>query len=77
MSSIRMRAEGQLSPNSLLDARYFSSSLYATGAFQTATPVLELRGSQSKSVCGLRGTVGTPEASPTDPIPAGFCSQKL
>ena len=30
-----------------LDARYFSSSLYSTCAFQAATPVLELRGSES------------------------------
>ena len=29
-----------------LDARYFSFSLYATGIFQAATPVLELRGSK-------------------------------
>ena len=29
------------------DARHFSSSLYATGTFQPATPVLELRGSKS------------------------------
>ena len=28
-----------------LDARHFSSSLYTTGAFDAATPVLELRGS--------------------------------
>ena len=27
-----------------LDARHFSSSLYATGAFESVTPVLELRG---------------------------------
>ena len=38
----------KLSPSSYLDARYFSSSLYATGAFQTATPVVELRGSESE-----------------------------
>ena len=31
-----------------LDARYFSSSLYASGAFQAATLVLELRGSESE-----------------------------
>ena len=31
-----------------LDTRPFSSSLYATGAFQAATPVLELRGSESE-----------------------------
>ena len=31
-----------------LDARYFSSCLYATGAFQAATSVLELRGSESE-----------------------------
>ena len=30
------------------DARHFSFSLYATGAFQAATPMLELRGSESK-----------------------------
>ena len=29
------------------DARHFSFSHYATGAFQAATPVLELRGSES------------------------------
>ena len=31
-------------PHSHLDTRPFSSSLYATGAFQAATLVLELRG---------------------------------
>ena len=30
------------------DARHFNSSLYATGAFQTATLVVELRGSESE-----------------------------
>ena len=30
------------------DARHFSLSLYTTGAFQAATPVLELRGSESE-----------------------------
>ena len=43
-----------------LDAGHFSSSLCATGAFQAATPVLELRGSKSGKVspcvCSLRGT---------------------
>ena len=34
------------------EARYFSSSPYATGAFQAASLVLELRGS-FKSVCGF------------------------
>ena len=38
----------KLSPSSCLDARYFSFSLYATDAFQAATPVLELRGSESE-----------------------------
>ena len=33
--------------SSLLDARHFSFSLYATGAFQAAILVLELRGSES------------------------------
>ena len=31
-----------------LDARYFSFSLYTTGAFQAAAPVLELRGRESE-----------------------------
>ena len=34
-------------PSSHLDARHFSSSLYATGSFQAATLMLELRGSKS------------------------------
>ena len=38
----------KLSPSSRLDARHFSFSLYSTGAFQAATPVLELRGSESE-----------------------------
>ena len=33
-----------------LDARHFSFSLYATGAFQAATLLLELRGSESEWV---------------------------
>ena len=40
----------QLAPTSHLDARHFISSLYATGAFQATTLVLELRGSESESV---------------------------
>ena len=44
----------KLSLSSCLDARHFSSSLYATGAFQADTPVLELRGSESsKSMYGF------------------------
>ena len=31
-----------------LDARHFSFSLYASGAFQSATLVLELRGNESE-----------------------------
>ena len=38
----------KLSSSSHLDARYFSSSLYATGAFQGAAPVLEPRESESE-----------------------------
>ena len=41
----------KLSPSSCLDARHSNSSLYATDAFQAATPVLELRRSLSKSMC--------------------------
>ena len=32
--------------SAILDARHFSFSLYTIGAFQAATPVLELRGSE-------------------------------
>ena len=38
----------KLSPSSCFDARHFSSLLYVTGAFQAATPVLDLRGSESE-----------------------------
>ena len=38
----------KLSPSSLFDARHFSSFPYATGAFQVAIPVLELRGNESE-----------------------------
>ena len=38
----------KLSPSSHLQARRFSFSQYATGAFQVATPVLKLRGSESE-----------------------------
>ena len=38
----------KLSPRSPLDARYFSSSPYATGAFQAAVLVLKPRGSESE-----------------------------
>ena len=30
-----------------------------------------------KSMCGLRGTLGTPEVSFTNSISADFCNQKL
>ena len=36
----------KLLPSSLLDTRHFSFFLYATGALQAATPVVELRGSE-------------------------------
>ena len=39
-------SERKLSPSTCLEARHFSSSLYATGIFQAATLVLELRGSE-------------------------------
>ena len=43
-----------LSFSSHLDARHFSFSQYATGTFQAATPVMELRGSECELVlCGF------------------------
>ena len=47
LTSAHLSVRRKLSPSSCLYARHFSSSLYATGAFQAATPVLELRGSES------------------------------
>ena len=38
----------KLTPNSYHNARHFSFSLYTTGAFQTATLLLELRRSKSE-----------------------------
>ena len=40
----------KLSPSSHLDARHYIFSLYATGAFQAATLVLELRESEFEQV---------------------------
>ena len=40
----------KLSPSSLLDARHFSFSQYASNAFQAAIPVPELRGGESELV---------------------------
>ena len=37
-----------------LDVRHFSFSLYTTGAFQAATLVLELRGSESEQLSLFR-----------------------
>ena len=69
----------KLSPSSCIDATYFTFSLFATGAFQAATLVLELRGSESKSMCGFlkRNCLGFKRFSFTDSIPNGFCSQRL
>ena len=41
----------KLLPSSCHDARHFILSLCAFGAFQSAAPVLELRGSESMLVC--------------------------
>ena len=38
----------KLSPRSRLDTRHFSSSLYASSAFQAAAPVLKLRGNEAE-----------------------------
>ena len=71
----------KLSPISHLDARHFSSSLCATGAFQAAILVLELRGSDLiKFMCGFfkrnsRTQVGTPEVSSNDSLPHGFAAK--
>ena len=46
MASATFLSGRKVSHSSHLDARHFSSSLYTTGAFQAATPVLKLRGSQ-------------------------------
>ena len=50
-ASVHLLGGKKLSPSSCLDARHSNSSLYATDAFQAATPVLELRRSLSKSMC--------------------------
>ena len=69
MTSAAFLSGSQLSSSSCLDARHLTSSLYATGAFQTATLVLELRRSECKSVCGFfkRNCLGLQKFFP--PIP--------
>ena len=47
--SMRQRFRKATMASAHLDARHFSSSLYATVAFQAAAPLLELRGSESMS----------------------------
>ena len=47
MASAAFLSGRKLSPSSCLDARHFSSSLYATGAFQAVASLLELRVSKS------------------------------
>ena len=42
--------ERPATPSSHPDVRQFSSSPYASGAFQAAAPVLVLRGSESEEV---------------------------
>ena len=73
-------SERKLSPRSHLDARPFSSSPYATGAFQAATLVLKLRGSESELIhvwVLCRKLLGTLEVFCTNLISAIFCSQKF
>ena len=48
MASAHLMSGRKLSPRSCLDGKHFHSSLYAIGAFQAATLVLELRGSESE-----------------------------
>ena len=70
----------KLSPSFWLDTRHFSSSPYATGAFQAATLVLKLRGSESELIhvwVLCRKLLGTLEIFCTNLISAIFCSQKL
>ena len=43
----------KLSARSCLDTKHLSSSLLATSTFQAATLVMELRNSESKSLCGF------------------------
>ena len=60
-----------------LDDRHFSSFLYATGAFQAATPVLELRGSESQFVCVFfkRNCLGLQEFLPLTQSPLAFAAR--
>ena len=58
----------KLSSSCRLDARHFTSTLYASGAFQAATHVLELRKNESEEVdvCGFfkRNYLGLPKFLP-------------
>ena len=72
----------KLFPSPFPDARHFSSSLYATGAFLAATPLLELRVSESE----FSSCVGPLRANAWDSssifhqlilVSAAFYSQKL
>ena len=69
----------KFSPSSCFDARHFSSSMYATGAFQAASPVLKLRGrvSLNKSMCGFlkRNCLELQKFLPLTPLPLVFAAR--
>ena len=66
----------KLSCSSCLDVRHFSSSPYATGAFQVSTWCWSSEGvSLHKSLCGFfkrNELLVTPAVSSTNSVPAGF-----
>ena len=67
-------------PSSCLDARHFSSSPYATGAFQLLPQCWSSEGvSRSKSMCRFfkRNCLGPQKFLPPTQSSSGFCSQKL
>ena len=57
-----------------LDARHFSSSLCATGAFQSGTLVLKLTGSESEYVV-YKELLGAPEISSLTQSPLLFAAR--
>ena len=67
----------KFSLSSLLEAKHFDFSLYATSAFEAATSVLELRGSETKSVWGFfKGNcLGLQKFLPTTQSPLVFASR--
>ena len=80
MASAQLSVLEKAVPQILSDAKHFSSSLYATGAFQAAPLVLSSEGvSLSKSMCGFfkRNCLGFQQFLPSTQSLVAFAARNF